>query len=73
MDRRGANRAQIAFPKPICGTNDLQETTLFLVLESWNTLNMALRLKDIAQDLGVSLMTVSKALRNHPDIRNRSA
>jgi LacI family transcriptional regulator len=36
---------------------------------------MAVRLKDIAQDLGVSLMTVSKALRNHPDIsegtRNR--
>ena len=29
---------------------------------------MAVRLKDIAQDLGVSLMTVSKALRNHPDI-----
>jgi LacI family transcriptional regulator, galactose operon repressor len=29
---------------------------------------MAVRLKDIAQDLGVSLMTVSKALRNHSDI-----
>jgi len=29
---------------------------------------MAVRLKDIARDLGVSLMTVSKALRNHPDI-----
>jgi LacI family transcriptional regulator len=29
---------------------------------------MAVRLKDIAQDLGVSLVTVSKALRNHPDI-----
>jgi LacI family transcriptional regulator len=29
---------------------------------------MAVRMKDIAQDLGVSLMTVSKALRNHPDI-----
>ena len=25
-------------------------------------------MKDIAQDLGVSLMTVSKALRNHNDI-----
>jgi LacI family transcriptional regulator len=25
-------------------------------------------MKDIAQDLGVSLMTVSKALRNHSDI-----
>lgn len=29
---------------------------------------MAVRLKDIAQDLGVSLVTVSKVLRNHPDI-----
>ncbi len=29
---------------------------------------MAVRMKDIAQDLGVSLMTVSKALRNHTDI-----
>lgn len=29
---------------------------------------MAVRLKDIARDLGVSLMTVSKALRNHTDI-----
>lgn len=29
---------------------------------------MAVRMKDIAQDLGVSLMTVSKALRNHADI-----
>jgi LacI family transcriptional regulator len=29
---------------------------------------MAIRLKDIAQDLGVSMMTVSKVLRNHPDI-----
>jgi LacI family transcriptional regulator len=36
---------------------------------------MAVRMKDIAQDLGVSIVTVSKALRNHPDIaldtRNR--
>ncbi len=36
---------------------------------------MAARMKDIAEDLGVSLMTVSKALRNHGDIseetRNR--
>ncbi len=36
---------------------------------------MAARMKDIAKDLGVSLMTVSKALRNHSDIseetRNR--
>jgi LacI family transcriptional regulator len=41
---------------------------LFFVIEPWNNLRMAVRLKDIAQDLGVSLMTVSKALRNHPDI-----
>src|SRR5262249_15223485 len=36
---------------------------------------MAARMKDIAEDLGVSLMTVSKALRRHRDIseetRNR--
>lgn len=29
---------------------------------------MAIRLKDIAQDLGLSIVTVSKVLRNHPDI-----
>ncbi len=29
---------------------------------------MAVRMKDIAEDLGVSVMTVSKALRNHTDI-----
>jgi LacI family transcriptional regulator len=29
---------------------------------------MAVRMKDIARDLGVSLMTVSKALRSHSDI-----
>src|ERR1700682_2002567 len=29
---------------------------------------MAVRMKDIAEDLGVSLMTVSKALRSHSDI-----
>lgn len=29
---------------------------------------MVVRMKDIAQDLGVSLVTVSKVLRNHPDI-----
>jgi len=29
---------------------------------------MAVRMKDIAQDLGVSMVTVSKVLRNHPDI-----
>ena len=29
---------------------------------------MSIRMKDIAEDLGVSLMTVSKALRNHDDV-----
>jgi LacI family transcriptional regulator len=29
---------------------------------------MSVRLKDIAQDLGVSVVTVSKVLRDHPDI-----
>jgi LacI family transcriptional regulator len=29
---------------------------------------MPVRLKDIAEDVGVSIITVSKALRNHPDI-----
>lgn len=29
---------------------------------------MAVRLKDIAQDLGLSVVTISKVLRNHPDI-----
>lgn len=29
---------------------------------------MPVRMKDIAEDLGVSLMTVSKALRNHHDV-----
>lgn len=29
---------------------------------------MAARLKDIANDLGLSVVTVSKVLRNHPDI-----
>jgi len=30
--------------------------------------NMASRMKDIARDVGVSVITVSKVLRNHPDI-----
>ena len=30
--------------------------------------SMAVRLKDIAQDLGLSVVTISKVLRNHPDI-----
>lgn len=29
---------------------------------------MPVRMKDIAEDIGVSIITVSKALRNHPDI-----
>lgn len=29
---------------------------------------MAVKMKDIARELGVSMVTVSKALRNHPDI-----
>lgn len=33
---------------------------------------MAVRMKDIAGDLGVSLMTVSKALRNHSDISEKT-
>jgi LacI family transcriptional regulator len=32
----------------------------------------AVRLKDIASDLGVSLVTVSKVLRNHPDVGART-
>ncbi len=33
---------------------------------------MAVRLKDIADDLGVSLVTVSKVLRNHPDVGQKT-
>jgi len=33
---------------------------------------LAVRMKDIAEDLGVSLMTVSKALRNHSDISEKT-
>ena len=33
---------------------------------------MPVRMKDIARDLGVSLMTVSKALRNHSDISQQT-
>src|SRR4051794_35179114 len=29
---------------------------------------MSTRMKDIARDLGISVMTVSKVLRNHPDV-----
>jgi LacI family transcriptional regulator len=31
---------------------------------------MNIRMKDIARDLGVSVVTVSKVLRDHPDISN---
>lgn len=34
--------------------------------------HMAVKMKDIARDLGVSLVTVSKALRNHPDISKQT-
>jgi LacI family transcriptional regulator len=33
---------------------------------------MAVRMKDIARDVGVSVITVSKVLRNHPDIGERT-
>ena len=33
---------------------------------------MAVKMKDIASDLGISLVTVSKALRNHPDISKKT-
>lgn len=33
---------------------------------------MAVRLKDIARDLGVSVVTVSKVLRNHSDISDET-
>ena len=32
------------------------------------THHMSVRMKDIARDLGVSVVTISKVLRNHPDI-----
>jgi LacI family transcriptional regulator len=33
---------------------------------------MAVNMKDIARELGVSMVTVSKALRNHPDISTKT-
>lgn len=33
---------------------------------------MTTRMKDIARDLGVSVITVSKVLRNHPDVGNET-
>ena len=45
------------------------------VLREDEGLRMPIRMKDIATDLGVSVMTVSKVIRNHSDIgedtRNR--
>src|SRR5580658_2388359 len=33
---------------------------------------MPVRMKDIADELGISVVTVSKVLRNHPDIGERT-
>src|SRR5246127_2149010 len=33
---------------------------------------MTIRMKDIARDLGVSVITISKVLRNHPDISDET-
>ena len=33
---------------------------------------MAVRMKDIATELGLSVVTVSKVLRNHPDISEKT-
>ncbi len=39
------------------------------MIGTWdNSVNMPARMKDIAEDLGVSVVTVSKVLRNHADI-----
>lgn len=51
---------------------------LYYVRESasWSLLTdglpMNVRMKDIAKDLGVSLITISKVLRNHPDIGDQT-
>lgn len=42
-------------------------TNLRLVLYT-ESRSMSTRMKDIAKDLGVSVITISKVLRNHPDI-----
>jgi len=34
---------------------------------------MSVRMKDIARDLGVSTVTISKVLRNHPDVGEEHA
>ena len=40
--------------------------------DSRNPLHMTIRMKDIAKDLGISQATVSKVLRAHPDIGERT-
>jgi DNA-binding MarR family transcriptional regulator len=37
-----------------------------------NSLQMTIRMKDIAKDLGISQATVSKVLREHPDIGEKT-
>src|ERR1700743_2931096 len=37
-----------------------------------NCLQMTIRMKDIAKDLGISQATVSKVLREHPDIGEKT-
>src|SRR5580700_2276125 len=37
-----------------------------------NSLQMTIRMKDIARDLGISQATVSKVLRDHPDIGEKT-
>lgn len=34
---------------------------------------MTVRMKDIAKDLGVSVVTISKVLRNHPDVGDETS
>lgn len=45
-----------------------------LLLRGWRGIvpAMTIRLKDIAQDLGLSVVTISKALRHHPDIAEQT-
>src|SRR6185369_4509581 len=40
------------------------------VVYTW--FSMGTRMKDIAKDLGVSVITVSKVLRNHPDVGDKT-
>jgi len=42
------------------------------MVEDRQEIDLAVRMKDIARDLGVSLMTVSKALRSHSDISEQT-